>query len=57
MKTMIVYYDYSKKNFRKITPFAQGPEWDSKTRFDGQFGQLREHLDGDNYSKMEIIGE
>jgi len=56
MKTLIIFYDESKKNFRKITPHAQGPEWDSKTRFDGQFEALREHLEGDNYFKAEIIG-
>jgi len=55
MQTLIIYLDKTKKNFRIITPFAQGAEFDSKTRFDGNWKKLADHLEGDNYSNFEII--
>ena len=55
MQTLIIYFDESKKSFHKITPFRQGGEYDSQSRFDGRWNKLVEHLTGGNYYKFEII--
>jgi hypothetical protein len=55
MKTLIIYLDNSKKNFHKITPFAQGPGFDSKTRFDDRWDKLVNHLYGDKHYRFEVI--
>lgn len=56
MKTLVIYLDKEKKCYHKITPFAQGAEFDSKKRFDGNFHKLAEHFYGSNYYKTEIFG-
>lgn len=55
MTTMKVHLDESGKNFLIITPFAQGAEWNSKTRFDGRWQELALHLTrSENYRKRKF---
>ena len=61
MTTMKIHLDDSGKNFIIITPFAQGPEWSSKTRFDGKWQDLALHLTNSeegkkrNFVKFELL--
>ena len=54
MKTLVIYFDDTKKNFQKITPFAQGPEFDERKRFDGNWHKLAVHLGGDRIVSTEV---
>jgi hypothetical protein len=46
MKTLVIYFNESKTDFQRITPLGQGPEWNDKTRFDGKWKELAEHIAG-----------
>jgi hypothetical protein len=54
MKTLVIYFDESKKNFQKITPFGQGPEFDDRKRFDGNWHKLATHLGGNRIVSTDV---
>jgi hypothetical protein len=54
MKTLIVYFDETRKNFQKITPLRQGVGYRSDERFDDNWAALAYHVSRGNYYKFEI---
>jgi len=54
-QTLIIYLDKTGKSTIVVTPYAQGPEFDAKTRFDGNWFGLAQALTKGNYVKFEVI--